>query len=390
MSQAFQIAHRSARSHLDRVGRLYVDGGWDDRLISTPWSLNSGHPALLVIGASAAGWDRNTALWRAVIRKASAAIVETADLGSASGIGALDGAGAALYAIEFATTTTNTDLVPGARSTLAHMIGRGIDVGVDAWRNAASFADLPGSSWDYTTGLIGAVTCARTRTSSRAVASIQEPADRAVAALVDSILAEDDPAHALVDTCRRRRDTGLGLVHGVAGLLNLLGQEADSSGLRRDALAALSLATQLRRALDDGNENVGYYAGAQAWCRGDLGVRIALQNSRLLRSRFDGLLRTLSPDQSPPETPSLNSLSVCHGMTGVLAVESAFAARRQIRQPISPEWWGRHADSYELLTGLSGAALTLLRGPGRAPNPLEFMRCSYDVDRSTVHPRFPC
>ena len=181
-----------------------------------------------------------------------------------------------------------------------------------------------------------------------------------------------------------------GFAHGIAGVLNVLGQASDrgwGSPLVPEAtehLAGILLAaSDLNGTLDVPYRVLPETAAAAdrtrsryAWCYGNLGAALPFHNSATLRRKHpDVITRLLDTSERTEEDLQLSGPTLCHGRAGKLVLERIMlgedtvvgntAALLQLADPARPylledDRRGSPFDSPGFLSGSGGAASALL------------------------------
>ncbi|MEU1984772.1 lanthionine synthetase LanC family protein [Nocardia sp. NPDC019395] len=203
--------------------------------------------------------------------------------------------------------------------------------------------------YDVVVGISGAVTYVMTTDAHRT--ALGDTAERAVRTLAELAVAEapgglwtpPDKVSELERSTRPELWAGYlncGFAHGIAGVLNVLGQACDrgiggpvvAEAAERLADLLVQVSTYanmvdvpaflpLRSDHDGGPAPTG--DGARyAWCYGNLGAALPFHNSRFLADRHPDMLAGLLDISGRSQTSlSLDNPSLCHGMAGKLALE---------------------------------------------------------------------
>lgn len=279
------------------------------------------------------GWDR---LAHTHLAKAAQHLQQ----GPAPALGLLSGTPAVAFALRahsrsgqrYQRVTTNID------DLLVAQLDAAIE-NIDPAGGSAS------ASYDVVSGLTGAITY--TFTAGSGEGKLGQSALSAINALAELALVDRPgglwtPADKLNESERAQTvdpppsQLNCGFAHGIAGVLNVLGQACDRGwGSTLVAEATEQLAHVLVAASDcngtldvpdallpDASASPPRTRSRYAWCYGNLGAALAFHNSATLRHKHpDIVARLMDISQRTDQDLQLRGPTLCHGRAGKLVLE---------------------------------------------------------------------
>ncbi len=388
------------RSNAQRARTMSFPYGFDPEFDITWQPLGVGHGDLglaLVYSAadqldSEGGWDRSA---MEHVRAAADRFPDT----PMAGVGLFSGTSALAFCLRALSRDGERygRAIADVEAVLATQLRREL-LRVDAHAGVAT------DFYDVIVGLAGAVTYVMTtaaRETALAELAVRAIGDVAALSLVDAPGGLWTPPEKVGELEGRLRPElwagylNCGFAHGIAGVLNLLGQACDR-GIGGDLVVEATdrLADQLVEvsttpaALDvpanvplhrfhDGERESARARTRYAWCYGNLGAALPFHNSRHLAARHPGLLaRLLDTSGRTPEDMGLDNPTLCHGTAGKLVLERAMLGPETVHDNVSGLLAQRNPervfgfdnvqpscptlDSPGLLDGTGGAAVALL------------------------------